>query len=48
MKITGTNLEGASAVHFGAAAGGEIHVLSATELKVKTPTHAAGNGRTSP
>ena len=42
VKVTGTNLEGASAVDSATSAGGEVHVLSATELKVKSPAHAAG------
>jgi hypothetical protein len=41
VTVTGTNLEGAS-VQFGSSAGGEVQVLSASELRVKTPTHAAG------
>jgi hypothetical protein len=42
VKVTGTNLENASAVAFGASAGSEIHVASATELTIKSPPHAAG------
>jgi hypothetical protein len=42
VKVTGTNLENASAVAFGESAGSEIHVQSATELTVKSPAHEAG------
>lgn len=42
VTITGTHLTGATAVHFGTAAGTSVHVLSATSLTVHTPQHTAG------
>ncbi|PNG22434.1 IPT/TIG domain-containing protein [Streptomyces cahuitamycinicus] len=42
VTITGTDLDGVSAVNFGATAGTELKVVSATELRVKTPAVAAG------
>ncbi|MET8717343.1 IPT/TIG domain-containing protein [Streptomyces sp. NPDC004735] len=42
VTITGTNLDGVSAVNFGATAGTELTVASATELRIKTPAGAAG------
>ncbi|MFF7838776.1 IPT/TIG domain-containing protein [Streptomyces ossamyceticus] len=42
ITITGTGLDGVSAVNFGATAGTELKVVSATELRVKTPAVAAG------
>ncbi len=43
VTITGTHLTGATAVHFGTAAGTSVRVLSATSLTVHTPQHAAGS-----
>ncbi|MER6109376.1 IPT/TIG domain-containing protein [Streptomyces hirsutus] len=42
VTITGTHLDGVSAVNFGATAGTELKVVSATELRVKAPAGAAG------
>ncbi|MET9776146.1 IPT/TIG domain-containing protein [Streptomyces sp. NPDC006367] len=42
VAITGTHLDGVSAVNFGAAAGTGLKVISATELRVTTPAGAAG------
>lgn len=42
VTITGTGLDGVSAVNFGATAGTSLDVVSATELRVKTPAGAAG------
>ncbi|MEU1311051.1 IPT/TIG domain-containing protein [Streptomyces cinnamoneus] len=42
ITIKGADLDGVSAVTFGAAAGTDLHVRSATELTVKTPPGAAG------
>ncbi|MCD9904626.1 IPT/TIG domain-containing protein [Streptomyces sp. MT29] len=42
VTITGTNLDGVAAVNFGATAGTELKVLSATELRVKAPAGSAG------
>ncbi|QOV40158.1 IPT/TIG domain-containing protein [Streptomyces ferrugineus] len=42
ITITGTRLDGVSAVNFGATPGTELKVISATELQVKTPAGAAG------
>jgi hypothetical protein len=42
ITVTGTHLDGVSAVNFGAAAGTELKVVSATELRVKTPAGTAG------
>ncbi|WP_371605087.1 IPT/TIG domain-containing protein (plasmid) [Streptomyces sp. NBC_01220] len=42
VTITGTGFDGASAVNFGATAGTELKVISATELRVKTPAGTAG------
>jgi hypothetical protein len=42
VTITGTNLQGASAVDFGGVPGTAVNVLSATELTVKTPAHPEG------
>lgn len=42
VAITGTGLDGVSAVNFGATAGTELNVVSATELRVKTPAGGAG------
>ncbi|MEU3200897.1 IPT/TIG domain-containing protein [Streptomyces sp. NPDC006996] len=42
VTITGTALDGVSAVNFGATAGAELKVVSATELCVKTPAGAVG------
>lgn len=42
VTIKGTNLDGVSAVNFGASAGTELRVISTTELRVKTPAVAAG------
>jgi hypothetical protein len=41
VTITGTHLTGATAVHFGTAAGTSVHVVSDTSLTVRTPQHAA-------
>jgi hypothetical protein len=41
VTITGTNFTGATAVHFGAALGKGVKVVSATEIKVTSP---AGTG----
>ncbi|MHB8491030.1 MAG: IPT/TIG domain-containing protein [Solirubrobacteraceae bacterium] len=41
VTITGEHLEGAGAVDFGATAGSEIVVVSPTEVRVKSPPHAA-------
>ncbi len=41
VTIKGTSLEGASAVDFGEAPGSSVTVLSATELTVTSPAHAA-------
>jgi hypothetical protein len=41
VTIKGTGLDGVTAVNFGAAAGTELKVFSATELRVKTPAVAA-------
>lgn len=41
VTIKGTRLDGVSAVNFGATPGTELKVVSATELRVKTP---AGTG----
>ncbi|MGX1907620.1 IPT/TIG domain-containing protein [Streptomyces phaeochromogenes] len=41
VTIKGTGLDGVTAVNFGAAAGTELKVVSATELRVKTPAVAA-------
>ncbi|MGV9509294.1 IPT/TIG domain-containing protein [Streptomyces tendae] len=42
VAITGTHLDGISAVNFGATAGTDLKLISATELRVKTPAGAAG------
>ncbi|CAM5235734.1 IPT/TIG domain-containing protein [Streptomyces griseomycini] len=42
VTITGTRLDGVTAVNFGATPGTELKVVSATELRVKTPAGAAG------
>jgi len=42
VVITGTALDGVSAVNFGATTGTELTVVSATELRVKTPAGTAG------
>jgi hypothetical protein len=42
VTVTGTHLTGATAVHFGSAAGTTVTVLSDTSLTVRTPPHAAG------
>ena len=42
VTIRGTNLTGATAVHFGTSAGTTIRVESATQLTVVAPAHAAG------
>ena len=42
VTIKGEHLEGATAVRFGSATATEVHVVSATELALKSPTHAAG------
>lgn len=41
VTVRGTNLDGVSAVNFGAAVGTELRITSATQLTVKTP---AGTG----
>ena len=42
VKITGTNFQGATAVDFGETAGTSLNVVSATEILVRSPGHAAG------
>jgi hypothetical protein len=42
VTIKGEHLEGATEVRFGSAAASEVHVVSATELTVKSPAHAPG------
>ncbi|WP_345670910.1 IPT/TIG domain-containing protein [Streptomyces similanensis] len=42
VTIKGTRLDGVSAVNFGAKPGTELTVVSATELRVKTPSGTAG------
>ncbi|MGW2496261.1 IPT/TIG domain-containing protein [Streptomyces pseudogriseolus] len=42
VTITGTALDGVSAVNFGSTPGTDLHVVSATELRVKTPAGEAG------
>ncbi len=42
MTVTGSNLTGASRVTFGGVAGTGTTVLSASQLRVKTPAHAVG------
>ncbi|MFF9901234.1 IPT/TIG domain-containing protein [Streptomyces longispororuber] len=42
VTIKGTRLDGVTTVSFGAAAGTELKVVSATELRVKTPAGTAG------
>lgn len=42
VTIKGTRLDGVSAVHFGATPGTDLKVVSATELRVKTPAGEAG------
>lgn len=42
VTITGANLDGVTAVTFDGAAGTALSVLSATQVQVTTPAHAAG------
>ncbi|MEV7512073.1 IPT/TIG domain-containing protein [Streptomyces sp. NPDC091201] len=42
VTIRGTNLDGVSAVNFGATAGTNLRVISAAELTVTAPAGAAG------
>ncbi|MFB8120650.1 IPT/TIG domain-containing protein [Streptomyces sp. NPDC055962] len=42
VTIKGTRLDGVSGVNFGATPGTELKVISATELRVKTPAGTAG------
>lgn len=42
VTIRGTRLDGVTAVNFGATPGTELKVVSATELRVRTPAGAAG------
>ncbi|MER5222853.1 IPT/TIG domain-containing protein [Streptomyces flaveus] len=42
VTITGTDLDGVSAVDFGPTAGTELKVVSATQLRVKAPAGTAG------
>ena len=42
VTITGTNLDGVSAVNFGATPGTALKILSSTQIQVKTPAASAG------
>jgi hypothetical protein len=42
VTITGTGLDGVSAVNFGATAGTQLNIVSATQLTVRAPAGAAG------
>jgi len=42
VTITGTNLTGATAVHFGTTAATNVNVVSATSITATSPAHAAG------
>lgn len=42
VTITGTDLDGATSVTFGGVAGTAFEVVSAEEITVTTPAHAAG------
>ncbi|MFJ4988744.1 IPT/TIG domain-containing protein [Streptomyces sp. NPDC088732] len=42
VTITGTNLDGVSAVNFGATPGTNLVIVSATKLTVNAPANAAG------
>ncbi|MEU5748234.1 IPT/TIG domain-containing protein [Streptomyces sp. NPDC047726] len=42
VTVKGTRLDGVTAINFGATPGTELKVISATEVRVKTPAGAAG------
>ena len=42
VTVTGTGFTGATAVRFGGMAGSSLHVVSPTQITIRSPAHAAG------